>query len=136
MRDYPGNMFRLCIDGTQELQGQVYTPLRKDPIPFVGVEVVLELDKLFDATGFPQSFQDKRSFDEDSNKGNAYQGKPQLVLSQKEIESHYGKKATFDCFVKTRANASWQGTLYNIKGEEIGEFNGDVELLSLLEKNI
>ena len=71
-RFYPPNSFRVCIDElNNDIIGNIYSPLIEEVIGFRGVEQLLvKMDKLFDAKGYPQAFQDKRTFEMNSERNN------------------------------------------------------------------
>jgi len=127
---YPVNAFRICIDMARGvIEGKIYTPLSSEPIPFVGVESVMKMDELFDEVGYPQAFHDKRTFEKSESRINFYSGKPEGLTQPQDIIKKCGIRATFDILVKTRMNASWQGTIYSTEGREISSFDGDIELM-------
>lgn len=132
---YPANAFRICIDSAgKNVRGRIYTPLFKGEIPFVGMESLMKMDELFDKVGYPQAYQDKRSFDEDEEKNNLYSGRPDTELEPSEIVSKTGEKLTFDVVVNTRQNTSWQGIIYETGVKKISEFNSEVELVAVINE--
>ena len=133
---YPPNAFRICIDAIQEdIEGRIYSPLLAEEIPFVSVgEILVKMDELFDRFGYPQAFQDKRSFDSDRDSVNLYRGLPKTEQETGRILTQSGKLQTLDMIVKSRQNTSWQGALYDVEGVLLSEFDGEVELLSTLIK--
>lgn len=130
---YSANMFRVCIDAYKEdISGRLYSPLSTEEITFGGVgELLLKMDKLFDKVGYPQAFQNKRSFDGEQGVGNAYRGIPKVLRTGENIVAQTGAYSTYDVEVISRRNTSWQGVIYTADGERKGEFNGEVELLAL-----
>lgn len=133
-RFYFPNMFRVCIDFNQgDVRGRAYTPLCEDEIVFTGIgELLLKIDRLFDAIGYPQAFQNKRSFDGGQETGNAYKGIPKSVRDPESIWQQMGLCCTYDIAVESRRNTSWQGVIYDSDGAEQGRFNGEVELMAQL----
>ncbi len=133
---YPPNAFRICVDTMEEdIAGRIYTPLSTGMISFVSVgEMLVKMDELFDHFGYPQAFQDKRSFDSEKDSANLYRGRPETQQTAVEIIRQSGRKKTFDMIVKSRQNTSWQGALYDMEGNLLTEFDGEVELLSVLVK--
>lgn len=130
---YSANMFRVCIDAYKEdISGRLYSPLSTEEITFGGVgELLLKMDKLFDKVGYPQAFQNKRSFDGVQDIGNAYRGIPKVLRTGEDIMAQVGEYSTYDVEVTSRRNTSWQGVIYTAEGVRKGEFNGEVELLAL-----
>lgn len=133
-RYYSVNMFRVCIDSYREdISGRVYSPMSVDEISFVGIsQLLLKMDKLFDDVGYPQAFQNKRSFEEKTQAGNAYRGIPKAVRPVESILDKEGQCYTCDVVVESRRNTSWQGRICEADGTELGKFNGEVELLEQL----
>lgn len=133
---FPANAFRICIDHIDgDISGRIYSPLVAESISFVSMsEVLVKMDELFDRFGYPQAFQDKRSFDSGGEKRNLYKGRPKSVQETEVILKQSGEKSTFDILVESRQNTSWQGTLCGACGNVIAQFDGEVELLSMLER--
>lgn len=133
-RYYPPNAFRICVDVIEEdISGRIYSPLSPDAIAFISIgEILVKMDELFDRCGYPQAFQDKRSFDGAKGQDNLYRGLPKTEQNTDDILNRSGKEGTFDLMVKSRQNTSWQGTLYDEDGNVLKEFDGEVELLSAL----
>lgn len=131
---FPQNAFRVCVDLIEEdISGRIYSPLSEKMIPFAGIgEILVKMDELFDCCGYPQAFQNKRSFDTVKEQKNLYRGLPEKLQNTEDILSHYGKEGTFDLLVKSRQNASWQGVLYDDEGNVLKEFDGEIGLLSIL----
>lgn len=127
---------RICVDKVRglEIEGRIYCRMIKEPLYFSDcTEILLKADRLFDEMKFPQSFQEKRSFNESVNTN--YTGarvQPVLMISSEEMERKKGIERTLDIVVKSRKHTSWQGFVRNEKGEICGSFEGEVELLKYL----
>lgn len=135
--DYSVNRFRVCIDYycKEQISGRVYSPLCQEAVEFVGIgEMLLQMDKLFDRVGYPQSFQNKRSFEKKKAASNSYQGIPGAICKPEEIVCQKGKYFTCDITVESRRNASWQGILQSTEGKERRQFDGEMQLLAELEQ--
>ena len=63
-QDYPANGFRICVDTEeQDMAGRIYSLLAPEVITYSGWnELFLKMDAIFDRVGYPQAFQEKRSF--------------------------------------------------------------------------
>jgi len=135
-RFYSVNMFRVCVEEYgEQVSGHVYTPLREEKLPFVGiVEMLLAMDKLFDSIGYPQGFQHKRSFEPEQNVDNFYHGIPKSVLNTAEIRERKGEYTTFDIEVLSRRNTGWQGKVYDTEGLEVARFESEMQLLNRLSE--
>lgn len=134
---YPLNAFRICADMIgEDVEGRVYSPLKAECIPFRGMgELLVKMDALFDKVGYPQAFQDKRSFDKDKERVNLYRGIPDGELKPAGIISNIGKVRTFDVVVTSRKNTSWQGTVQTDDGTVLGDFDGEIALLATIINN-
>lgn len=133
-RFYSSNMFRVCIDTYRtDIRGRAYSPLYEGEIKFHGIgQLLVKMDKLFDRIGYPQAFQNKRSFGGERNTGNAYRGVPENVRDTEDILRQMGEHCTYDVAVESRRNTSWQGIIFDSEGNEQGRFDGEVELLAKL----
>lgn len=134
---YPPNAFRICADKIDnDITGRVFSPLHADSIPFIGMgELLVKMDELFDKVGYPQAFQDKRSFGSDKERSNLYKGIPEKQLKPIEIISQTGDCKTYDVIVNTRKNTSWQGSVYEDDGTFLGDFDGEIALLATIISN-
>lgn len=135
-RKYPPNCFRVCIDDAEvDIKGRFYSPLLEGESRFVEFrQVILQMDALFDRTGYPQSFQEKRSFRAGSVPGAAYSGIPETETTYEELQPYEGRLATLDVAVISRRNASWQGAVFSREGEKIGEYDGEWGLIDMIQK--
>ena len=131
-KKYPLNAFRICIDRIEgNVEGRVFSPLQKECIFFADMgDVLVKMDELFDKVGYPQAFQDKRSFGDGRERFNLYQGVPKGELSAAKIVLQAGKYRTFDIVVNSRKNTSWQGSIYVENGMFLSDFDGEIELLT------
>ena len=128
---YPLNAFRICADRIDDdVEGRVFSPLNKEKICFSGMaDLLVKMDELFDRVGYPQAFQDKRSFDRDKEHSNLYRGIPESELAPAVILEQTGNCKTFDVLVHSRKNTSWQGELYDEENVFLNGFDGEIELL-------
>lgn len=134
---YPLNAFRICADAIgDDVEGRVFSPLKAESISFRGMgELLVKMDELFDRVGYPQAFQDKRSFDKDKERVNLYRGIPEGELKPADIIRESGKVRTFDVVVNSRKNTSWQGCVQTDDGTVLGDFDGEIALLAIILKN-
>ena len=95
------------------------------PIPnCMGGEGTVMMERLLDATKFPQAFSTPRAFGGDAaGRGGAAAGTGPKT----------GKLATFTVRVIFRQNASWQGSVSWLEGENEQRFRSVLELLLLLD---
>lgn len=114
IRSMPFNMIHLCIDDYKDYQitGSFYTTSTTSEIQFSDInDIILEMDKIFNKNGNPQSSQITRSFHKQENIA-VYQNKPQLLCQYEDILIHQGKLLTIDIVVKSRRQSSWQGIIF------------------------
>lgn len=92
------------------------------------------MDALFDQTGYPQSFQEKRSFKKVSAPNAAYRGVPATDVMYQDMQQYCGEIATLDVLVESRRNASWQGRVFSTEGQCLGEYDGEWGLIDIIQK--
>lgn len=131
---YPMNGFRVCVDTAEnDIIGVAYSPLESGSINYKGFnDLLLKMDSIFDRSGYPQSFQEKRSFRSEKKTQQPYKGIPSNNQRTAEIFDKHGVLATFDVIITSRRNTSWQGKVYAENGELAGNFDGEIELLDFL----
>lgn len=133
-RTYPVNAIRVCIDEANgDLKGRIYSKMSSEPLHFSNCgELILKTDAMFDACGYPQTFQEKRVFRGERSTGRY--ARPSVVLSDAQLIQQSGKCRTVDILVKSRRRAGWQGILWeNPKAPGI-TFESVIELLRHLGK--
>ena len=139
LRDYPLKAFRLCIDENRhDVIGRIYMPMISETILFKGwSEVILKMDRLYDEYGYPQAFQEKRSFvKEEIVKKSWYFGEPERRVKTDYILSQYGTLLTANVTVRSRRNTSWQGELFADDGTMMEQFESEIELMAILDRMI
>lgn len=135
-QDYMLNSLRVCIDRYDDVKmgGRAYSPLQSEVIEFEDfMEMIAQADKLFDEKGYPQSYQNKRMFDGESQRS-SFVMKPLVLRETKDIIGQQGKIGTFDILVVSRRHATWQGSLKDQKGNIIGDFEDILQIISCMEK--
>ena len=133
---YPPNSFRVCIDElNNDIIGNIYSPLIEEVIGFRVVEhLLVKMDKLFDAKGYPQSFQDKRSFERNTERNNLYFGMPERGEWAENIFDVKGQLKTYDIMMYSRQNTSWQGKITDVVTQEVSTFTGEMELVNTITR--
>ena len=129
-RTYPANSLRVCIDSgaAEDFRGRFYCKMNREPIGFRDFgELIVLADKLFDKRGYPQTFQEKRSF-RGTTSGTGHYAAPEIFLSDEEILAQEGAHCTFDILVQSRRRAGWQGVLLGADGI-MREYRSEMELL-------
>lgn len=132
---YPLNSVRVCIEeqGVSGASGKAYSPLQEGAIEFLDLnELILKLDQMFDRVGYPQAFQEKRSFQEQQSMHYSYGGIPEPAAGAEAVPTHLGSTATWDIQVDGRRNTSWQGKARRVDDETAVPFNSELELLNIL----
>ncbi|SFB02867.1 hypothetical protein SAMN05216249_10762 [Acetitomaculum ruminis DSM 5522] len=132
---YPLNGIRLCIDLEDNVncKGRAYSPLRAEPLIFNDMNgFFVEMDKVFDKAGYPQAFQEKRTFDGKTIPQGSFKNEKEAKIDDEFIEIQYGEQKTFDVIVDTRYNTSWQGKVLDTEGKMVGSFDGELELYKLI----
>ena len=134
-QDYPANGFRICVDTEeQDMAGRIYSLLVPEVITYSGWnELFLKMDAVFDQVGYPQAFQEKRSFT-GGTKAASYQGSPKLLQPYEAVTHERGLLWTVDVVVISRRDASWQGIVYDLDRQELGQFDGELGLMKILEQ--
>lgn len=132
-RHYRMNGLHICVDSYKDgdIAGRAYSKLSRDALNFGNVgELLLRADALFDERGYPQNFQEKRSFAENPMWDGRYEP-PKTFRKDEDIFNQSGAVCTIDITVITRRRASWQGILMN--GEKPARnFESAKELMELL----
>lgn len=135
-KKFPLNCLHICVDCCEEdLAGRIYCKMSSKELPFQNTsELLLRADSLFDEKGFPQSFQEKRTFVGHPVWHSRY-GTPKAFLTDEEVVNQNGAYWTFDILVYSRRRASWQGALLN-PGRPGRSFESAKELLEILIEEI
>ena len=132
---YMPNSLRLCIDSRADgnMGGRLYSTLNKNEIEFCDImNMFTQADKMFDEKGYPQSYQDKRSFQKTAAPS-GFRMNPIMERKPVDIINQKGKIQTFDIAVVTRRNTTWQGTIYDFQGKSLGTYKDILQILSILE---
>lgn len=133
---YAPNMLRLCMDhkNGKKISGRVYGTFLKEPVAFEDfAEMILRVDEAFDLQGFPQSFQDKRSFRKTAGE-NHHNPNPPVLTDSACFEAEEGTAGTYVVLVATRQNATWQGSVLFPDGSPMAEFASEMELFGILTR--
>lgn len=127
------NLTVICID-SQEEDGRLYHKYAREAIDFHQYSrLVLVLEELFDAIGYPQAAVQTRRFDGKKEElvGFAVR-QPEMAWDIDEMLAMRGSIATFAVHVKLRQNATWQGECCWLEGEKSAPFVSELELLKLI----
>lgn len=126
-RQYEKNQIRICVDTIGvDLTGRAYVPFHEKVIEFTEIlDLAVQLDKIFDTYGYPQAFQQKRSFTEEVDT-NIYKGIPEMKWDGNTLRAQRGKIATLELYVRSRQDTSWQGWISVPHSSQSRKFQGDI----------
>ncbi len=120
---------RLCIDRYEgDLAGRIYSDRYPGTLHFKECRELLLLgDLLFDQCGYPQAFQERRSFSGENARFAA-------LAPQEEAGDRVGALATVELVITSRRRAGWQG--FVLRPDETFEvrFESELELLRWLQE--
>lgn len=127
------NLVNVCVDEVvqEEIKGRLYHYYQKEAVEFKNVVQLLdEMEKLYDKIHFPESATECRSF---LKKEPSEQRKriPQLVDAETILKQR-GKNGTFLVCVQYRQNTTWQGEIVVMDTEEIYDFSSALELVKII----
>ena len=117
----------VCIDSYEDgvLDGRLYHPQLHSGEQFhSAIHFLRKMERLLDATKFPQAFSTPRAF------GASAAGKGSAAVG---TGPRTGKIATFTVRVIFRQNASWQGSVSWLEGGSEQRFRSVLELLLLMD---
>lgn len=127
------NLICVCVDEEtgQDLQGRIYHGYCEKEIRFQTiVEVLDEMERVFEAIRYPQSTVRIRQFVGEQAQTENLQ--IERRMSNECLLTWRGKQATFLIAVDSRRNASWQGQIYWVEKDLLQEFDSEMELLSFI----
>ena len=136
--DHRNGVLRICVDHLEGSRagGQVFSQRLTEPLAFSDLGgLLLQLEALLERQNFPQASQRMRSFTKEPPEHPAGL-LPQGAMPEETVEGARGEKATFVLRILTRQNATWQGVLEWLEGEQRNNFSSDLEFLKLLERDL
>lgn len=122
----------ICVDSYDDLlmKGSMYHGSFGDGKGFDNLmKMLLMIEDVLDDTGFPKATTEKRRFNTFKSGDKAEEGHGGLVG----FETQKGKLATFRLKILFRHNASWQGSVAWIEGNNEEPFRSALELLMLMD---
>ena len=128
------NLVNICVDKKEdgEISGRIFHCYTVQPIYFCNViELLKEMEALYDHISFPQASTKSRSFKEKVFDGMVK--KPEKVVSQAEIVQHRGKLGSFVAGVIMRQNSTWQGELFWLEKEVKQRFANTLDFIKMLD---
>lgn len=136
--EFTVSTLRICVDAIKtsdsDIKGTICGIGVKDDMVFNGSsELFVLIDRILDMIGRPQPSRKTRSFRESGeNKITAYHCISEIYHTPEEIKKHFGSVMTRDVAFISRLRSSWQGIMWDELGNMIGEFESDLEFISLL----
>ena len=131
---YPANYSetRLYIKDTTgpDIKGTMYHPGEDLALEFESVQEMIDLhERLFNALNFPQATHRLRG----SGKDRGVEELKEKAVGKERIME---EKPTFIIKVHYRQNATWQGTVQWVEGQETKNFRSVLELIKLLDEAV
>lgn len=126
------NLVTICVDQSQdgEMSGRLYHCYTREPWRFFNViQLLRQMEKLFDALSFPQASTQTRYFIEQEP---AKLPLLEKVAEQRELLSCRGEEGTFVVWVRFRQNSAWQGEMVWMEQERQEAFFSTLEFIKLI----
>lgn len=136
MHYFSPSTLRICIDKRMdaEIAGRIYCKMSTEPIYFSSIaDMFLKVDKFFDQKGYPQSFVQKRAFD-DGDALSTFGGTPEVFYTDAQMIEFKGERCTLEVMVNSRQHATWQGSIRMEDGAFIADYEGEIELIKYMQK--
>ena len=108
----------VALEGAYEFQGLA--------------DFLTKADEIFDRIGHPQATSQPRSFLRSGRLQRPVNAHPPIYHEAEEIDKRRGSVATWNVLVRTRANSTWQGLLYDAEGTMLTAFDSEMQLLKSL----
>lgn len=138
--NHQNSILYLCVDRVTcgHIAGRVVSQRLTRPMAFSDLgSLLLQLDRLMNRQGFPQAFQNIRSFVDDGSSGPELPAAdtPEQGMPADQVHAARGALDTLVLHIVTRRNSTWQGLAYHAGREEaVSRFSSALELLIYLER--
>ena len=141
----PSSYSKVCVvfDKAERdvFKGRIYHPASGRQDSFTRVyELLMKLEDIFDAYGFPQpthilrTFKNPRKADlKKATKEEEYMPEDLRVSQKESVYNGSTGKATFIIKVLFRQNATWQGKIQWVEKNKTQNFRSDLEMLKLMD---
>jgi hypothetical protein len=133
---------RICIDKKDkgQISGRAYCRFTAEPFVFTdAVNLILQLEHLFDEVNFPRAFKKTRKFPEnkpvysdESTVGGKLHVSTHDKADSRDMDRFNGNAGTFLLMVTSRQNATWQGYIDWLNGSAPQKFRTVLELLKMI----
>lgn len=138
-RPVTGMMARMliCVNshGDGKMGGYLYNQFLPERFVFHDVvQLIEEMDNIFNTISFPQAFLSTRTFGDKKTIKSPFQKEGVRYMPQKDMINEQGKKGTFMVSVQFRQNATWQGTIVWMDEEKKQHFRSALEMLKLMDE--
>mgnify|MGYP000750824413 CR=1 FL=1 len=131
------NMVMVCVDGVEngDIYGRYFHRYKKEETFFPdSATLVIEMERFYDAIGYPQAAIKTRKFIERKRRGGSPAKEHMAVISDSQTLMQFrGKLATFLVGVTSRQNASWQGDVVWMEQQIRKHFCSDMELVVFVD---
>lgn len=130
------NLINICVDHSQygEINGRMYHCYAEEPVMFQNIiELLREMERVFDAIGFPQASTITRSFTEKNVVQTQQVKKPDKLVAQDSVAGHTGQLATFLVSVRYRQNSTWQGEMFWREQEIVQRFANTLDFIKQID---
>ncbi|RPF42420.1 hypothetical protein EDD70_2764 [Hydrogenoanaerobacterium saccharovorans] len=126
----------VCIHTNEngEPRGEIYNRYLVEPIAFTDMFTLInEMDAFFDQTGYPQAYNEYRTFVDKKKEKKFRLREAESDLDDMFLENTTGDKATFVIQVQFRQNSSWQGTITWAEGKKTQRYRSTLEMIKLMD---
>ena len=133
------NLVNVCVDDIAggDLSGRMYCCYSREAIRFSSIiELLRDMENLFDAISFPQASTKTRLFLQTPDTEVVRREKPEKVISQAEIVENTGRLGTFVTSVRFRQNATWQGDVFWLEEGCLHKFNDSMEFIRIVDRAV
>ena len=119
----------------RDYSGRIWHQYRTGPIHFsTSMELIQEMDELYDRWDFPQRSTQVRHFGNEEPKTLVLEREEDTAyMDEARIKDRAGDIGTFIVRVKYRQNATWQGEVVWAEKQERKYFRSALELLKLID---
>lgn len=130
---------RICIDEHEngDIRGRLFNAYYKEALIFDnGMDMIRQLDEIFNTFGYPHATMDLRSFEGDTVQKIARKTPTRVRMAPSvTLYTHNanGRLATLRLRVMFRQNASWQGNIKWVEEELEENFQSVLELMLLID---
>ena len=132
-------MVMVCVDGVEngDIYGRYFHRYEKEETFFPdSAMLVIELERFYDAIGYPQAATKTRKFMEREREKVPAKEHMTVIYDSQTLMQFRGKLATFLVGVTSRQNASWQGDVVWMEQKIRKHFCSDMELVVFVDEAV